>query len=334
MWAPLGEGIRKGQSIFDWPATLYDSGDLMKIDLITHGDADGVCAAAIILKKFGTNRRIWFSQPFSLNKTLSKVRKPNVLFILDIAVDRQNFEKVQNRLFDLRKQGTLVIWMDHHETSEEYKDKLFKCTDMCWIDLTKSASQIVNDVFGGGNELAILGAASDKVITNKNAASMAGTIGAAMSANPRDDKYRAWLTKRLSKGLEGLEEEIADKAEEAKKKLEELLDKGEVIFDGRKLMIKRYGNEAFGSASAISGELASQHEKVIIIFSTVPWSPGLLVISSRQPYYKRAWKNLAEIMGNTEKYGGSGGGHKKAAGGRIPEEKFDEFVKYLKTEFK
>jgi RecJ-like exonuclease len=307
----------------------------MKLTIVTHGDTDGVCAAAVVWRKKCGKQRIMFAQPFSLGKQLLAVKNTDLLCILDIGVDDQNFENVARRLKELRHDGVFVIWIDHHEASEKVKLILNACTDICVINRNKSASQIANDIFGGADDLAVVGAASDKVIINKEAASTAGTLGAAMAANPRDDKFRRWLTKRIAKGLdaEGLER-INGLALEAKNRLEGLLDKGAVVFNSKNVMVKRYGVEAFGSASAISGMLASRYNKVIVIISSVPGSPGLLVVSSRQPYYRKSQYDLAAIMRESRRLGGSGDGHKNAAGARIPEDKFEAFVDHLKFSFR
>lgn len=313
----------------------------MKRTIITHGDVDGITAAAIllrVLKKSGQDAKIYFSQPFSLNKTLGKLRKPDKIYIIDLAVDYKVFERVRKRLNSLRENGTFVVWIDHHESSKGALRLLSECTDMCIVDISKSASQLIHMVYDYTDSetemLARLGAASDKIIQDKNAAQISTVFGAAISETPNDDTFREWLTRKISNGVKKLPTEVQDRADRAKEKLNKLINGGKVVFENQLVLIKRYGKEAYGSASGISGNLASMKNKVVIIISEVESSPGLLLISSRQPYDRdNIVCDLDHVMDGLKKLGGSGGGHTCAAGGRFSTKNYDQVIEYFKDIF-
>lgn len=304
----------------------------MKKIIVTHGDADGICAGAIVLRKYKT-AECYFTQPFSLDRTLGKVKGKCMLFILDISVDEKNFHKVRKKLINMKSKDVFVVWIDHHHSSLKRQADLEKITDVCEVDVSKSASRLVYEMIGLGHDLAEIGDAGDKYIRTKEPSEYAKLIGAAISFEPSNDKYREEVMRELASGLDGVKAELKEKAGKANEKLRSLISAGEVLYENGKVLVKKYGTEAYGYAAGVSGILAKEKNKVIIILSEVEKSPGLLVISSRQPFKQNTY-NMATVMKRTRNFGGSGGGHPDAAGGRIDASKVNEFVKWLTRYFR
>lgn len=303
----------------------------MKKIIITHGDADGICAGAIVLRKY-KSADCYFTQPFSLDRTLSKVKEKCMLFILDISVDEKNFKKVCKKLNNLRSKGVFVVWIDHHISSVKRENELKEVTDVLTVDTSVSASRLVYNLIGLGSELADIGDAGDKYINTREPSEWASLIGAAISYEPSNDKYREDVLRKLAWRHEKLRSELKERADKANEKLRSLISAGEVLYENGKVLVKKYGPEAYGYAAGVSGILAKEKKKVIIIISEVESSPGLLVISSRQPFEQYDY-NMATVMKRTRKFGGSGGGHAHAAGGRISASRVDDFVEWIAEYF-
>ncbi|HEW64071.1 hypothetical protein IOK49_05235 [Fervidicoccus fontis] len=131
---------------------------MSELQLYTHGDLDGIASASIYIKiakekLSNINYSVNFVEPTNLDKALSSTISPyksgSIIAIMDIGVNRSNFEKVLSILSELTKRFT-VEWYDHHIWPKEFKDainsigvKLFVEEDTC------AAGVVSRHAFGG-----------------------------------------------------------------------------------------------------------------------------------------------------------------------------------------
>lgn len=93
--------------------SLYlQPGCIAGADVITHGDGDGIIAAAIVIKAGATGNLV-ITQQRALPKFPDLVR-PTV--VLDMAMDKDNVEGFLNWV--RRNQNRIALWVDHHQGSE------------------------------------------------------------------------------------------------------------------------------------------------------------------------------------------------------------------------
>jgi RecJ-like exonuclease len=126
------------------------------VGIIAHGDADGICSAAIV-KSLHPGASILFSKASQLHKTLKTIEKNmktiDTLFIVDVAINPKNQEFVLDRLKKMKARYD-VYYFDNHilpiniedKNLTEYVDKYTKRTD--W----SSSAITFNHFFGSSEE--------------------------------------------------------------------------------------------------------------------------------------------------------------------------------------
>ncbi len=86
------------------------------VGIVAHGDADGICSAAI-LKSLYPGARIMFSTASKLHKVIREIEKSivtlDILFIVDIAISQRSKKFVLERL-KKSKQKYNIIYYDNH----------------------------------------------------------------------------------------------------------------------------------------------------------------------------------------------------------------------------
>lgn len=90
-----------------------------KINVITHGDGDGVISVACFLKQQVERGEVCFSQPFLLYN-LPALQVATV--ILDMAVDTRNPDATLS--WARQNSEKIVLWVDHHQGGEKLKEIL------------------------------------------------------------------------------------------------------------------------------------------------------------------------------------------------------------------
>lgn len=95
----------------------------MAVAIITHTDMDGVGAAGLYIYLSGIqNYKLFFTEPYLLNKTLARLLNANYerLVLLDIGINPSVYSEVVDYISQLRKKGVSITWFDHHIWSEEW----------------------------------------------------------------------------------------------------------------------------------------------------------------------------------------------------------------------
>ncbi|MCC6054183.1 MAG: DHHA1 domain-containing protein [Thermosphaera sp.] len=99
----------------------------MAVAIITHTDMDGAGAAGLYIYLSGIqNYKLFFTEPYLLNKTLARVLNANYerLVLLDIGINPSVYSEVVDYISRLRKRGVSIAWFDHHIWSEEWLREL------------------------------------------------------------------------------------------------------------------------------------------------------------------------------------------------------------------
>jgi len=97
------------------------------VAIITHTDMDGAGAAGLYIYLSGIqNYKLFFTEPYLLNKTLVRVLNANYerLVLLDIGINPSVYGEVVDYISRLRKRGVSIAWFDHHIWSEEWLREL------------------------------------------------------------------------------------------------------------------------------------------------------------------------------------------------------------------
>ena len=290
-----------------------------KVLIISHGDCDGVCSAAIALKYY-KQADILFSQPFILKGVLrdEKVKKAKTLVILDLALDDHVVDKLTKMM--LYKH---IIVIDHHPQTVKFTN-LFDGL----IDTSLSASQLTSIYFQIPTVLAQIGAIGDKILMiskNDPLFKESELIRESLSYDVNDNDFRIKLTHILANDqLPSEVPEIIERAEKSRNE-KELLTKlvlERIKYDNKFIYIDATDLPIEGKVSAIAGVIATRYEKpIFILFKT---NTDVYVLTSRCNYVVKDI-NLDKIM---QHFGG--GGHKYAASARVKDKNIkilDELIK-------
>lgn len=118
----------------------------MVLAIVTHTDMDGAGAAGVYLYlNNNPEHRIFFTEPYLLHKTLSKVVSAyyEKLVITDIGINPVIYDKVLEYLSLLRKQGVPVIWFDHHMWESKWIQDLSNLGVELYVDKSTCATGVV-----------------------------------------------------------------------------------------------------------------------------------------------------------------------------------------------
>lgn len=299
--------------IFDLPHPL----------IFTHGDVDGLCAAALLIRAFTEKEievEVVIAQPFSLHNDLVKYSETSNMIILDLAIS--------NKTKELFMPGTIVI--DHHPSTGEFARELKERGVFLYYNIKKSASQLVYDVVGGGRinkDLSRLGAAGDWIINNDELGKQSTLLASSMAWIPDDDTMRYHILAGLVRGENIWQmKEVSRRSKLAFKKLDEIREEYVNLYDDDTFMLRFY-ERGFGFASILANKLYKETGKVAFTMCLLDEKATDLLITARTP--DNVDIDLRKIFRKFYDWGGYGGGHVRAASGILPESKFFEFCRYL-----
>jgi len=295
--------------------------DLPKPVIFTHGDADGLCAAAILMRSFEEKKidyEVVITQPFSLQNDIVRYDVTDNFIIMDLAIS--------NRVKNLLMPGTIVI--DHHPSTAEFRRELEDRGVFVKVDLRKSASQLVYDEIKGGRfdrYLSRLGAAGDWVINNQALGKQAGVLASSMAWIPDDDWMRFYILASLVEGKKVWDmSEALHRSELAYKKLDLIRKEGNhITLHEDKNFVVRYYEDGFGFASALANRLYKEKKRTAFVVCLVDVRAPELLVTGRVP--DNIDFDLRKVFKSFKYWGGYGGGHRKAASGILPKECIIDF---------
>ncbi len=125
--------------------------------LLTHGDADGVCAGAIVSARY-PDCVVELSRPSSIASQLREFSQAEHIIVTDIAVDPKRVDEISGLVKEL---GDRIVYIDHHPNRIEGQIN----------EQGKSASEIAWEVFGEDLNpelkwLGVIGGLADQMLTS------------------------------------------------------------------------------------------------------------------------------------------------------------------------
>ena len=300
--------------------------------IITHGDLDGLTAAAILVDVLNQKKEksvLLIAQPFTLANVLSRVSSFETLsklYIIDVGLDPATWEQTKRHLAKIRLKAD-VIWIDHHRATLKKIEELSKLGISLIYSIDGSAASIVKHVYlektsnpDFFSKLALIGEIGDKVreAEDEETAKLAEILGSSLSADSDDDDFKIKLVQLWVKEQKFYNEEVEKRARKAKERLQELIEeaKNKVIFDGERLVLIDFrGVSARGYIGKVASDYTNKTGKVVIIIFNS--GPTETVATCRVPPTLNI-NALNLLMKIAYKLGGSGGGHPKACSIRVP----------------
>ncbi|MEM2110887.1 MAG: DHHA1 domain-containing protein [Candidatus Bathyarchaeia archaeon] len=305
--------------------------------IFTHGDGDGLCAGALALAA-NPDAEVFFTHPFGLLEDLEQVEAKDSVVICDIALSEGHLPKILTKFAEIAETGSL-LYIDHHPLPEALSEgdipgRVIHALGSATSELAFSFFQSVLEP--SLSRVAIYGAIADysdnTPVVNRLLRSW-------------DKRTIYFETGVLIQGIEGKRRDY-----DFKREMIYSLAKNVPPSFHNKLV--EYAVENTRMEETVIRDLRNhiqKHGKVAYVLD-VPFSFGKTAIYTRAladalvgvAGEKR--KNFIDMSLRTcerdvdlnkilryiaPKLGGSGGGHPAAAGARVPEEKFSEFIEEL-----
>jgi single-stranded-DNA-specific exonuclease len=301
--------------------------------IITHGDTDGICSGAIALSAL-KGAKLYFSHPAGLADDLQQVDGDYI--ICDIAIPQHFLGEVTKQLERIEAAGYKGTYIDHHPLPKDFDEagfppRLIHSLSSCVAELTYTSFE---DALGREmGRVAIYGAIGDyldntydiiRILTGWDKRELyleAGLLIQYIDSIGRNHELKRQLAKFLSaNNVPSSDEVLVNKAiseaikdEWMRKKIKEL-----VKVEGR----LAYIIDADWSLS--KGAIYARAEAGALVGIAGETRKDAIEMSLRTPSESI---NLNTILSSlTPSLGGSGGGHAKAAGARVPREKWQQFL--------
>lgn len=303
-------------------------------------DVDGLGAAAIAVA--ATGAKVMLSDYEDLIENLKRVPSGQDLVLSDLGADNANLDDFVAELSRIASKGE-VTYIDHHFMSADAKRRLRRAGVRVVHDVRECSSMLAHKTFRKSlperaRLIALSGAVTDYMDDSPLAKKMmeqadrqfvlleASMLSYALGAKAKDEGFPERVVAELA--LMKHPHEIPGVPEAAVRQLEEVSQLGEVV----KAEGTRLGNLAYMKTDQYStGNIA----KLLIGAFEVP--VGVAFKEKQQGWYEVSLRGTSEskvhlgkaVSTIASKLGGSGGGHRKAAGCRVPVEKMDELLARL-----
>lgn len=310
--------------------------------IIVHGDTDGICSAAIALNKY-PKASIWFSHPIGLLEDIKKIKADRVI-ICDIAISEREKGELFEEFLNISSSGEL-IYVDHHPLPLDTIAGDIPATQVV-RDLTKSSSELIYTYLGDTSMklVALFGAVSDytsdtdfvkttlDLYDQRTIYFEAGILSQAIGAQGKQDyAFKRRLVQALSKGvMPSSRPDIVRKAVEGARKeweTEGFVRNNVDVIDG--IGIVRNVPRGFSPTKAAKFALGVTG-RPLCISTRVKKKTNVDVVARKLSTFSLDLNITMRTI--APRFGGSGGGHPAAAGARIPQEFFGEFLEALKKE--
>ncbi len=307
--------------------------------IITHADADGMCAGPLLLSKF-PNAKVFFSKPVSLYRDLQEISGYDRIAISDIALTRRDAALV---IEALKRMDCEKLYFDHHRLPSGISRTSLASSVGVLANGSASASELVyrhfqTDLPRERVWLALYGAIADyeadtdfveERLRNWDARAIYFEVSS-LVLGIKNDRFGTYDAKRriimeLARGKNPSDVRgLVQKASEAVTREFELYNdiKGSAKSIGRAGYVMDIHTFGFRGPAALMA-------------ATVTGRPIGLSIHTRGDHAditarSREKIDLGRLMERlADKVGGSGGGHPGAAGARIPRDKVREFLRLL-----
>ncbi len=315
----------------------------MQVKILTHGDADGICSAAIAKSRF-PEADIWFTRPVNLLRDLNEIEIGTMVLICDIAISESHKDAIFKRIRELAQKDE-VVYIDHHPLPDHTLKKDIPATQIA-IESGVSSSELtfrllIRDTKSDLDRVALWGAIAD-YCENTEFVRMgvdkydrrtiyleAGLLSQALGEAAGDYNYKRDVVVALSKCIPPSEiPEIVENALKATKREWEVYSyvKSHVKMDGNLAIMYDLPSGSLGKAALYAMGVTGAD-----IGICTRRDEDEIDVSIRRKADIRV--DLNDMLRHiTARIGGSGGGHVGAAGATIPAAIFENFIDMVKKE--
>lgn len=275
-------------------------------------------------------------------------RKPQQIFICDLALSKKNEKDFVEIIRKFASEGIKVTYIDHHDLGKDIESELIdigvqlvhsidECTSVQIYDLYKeqlegdsyaafyAAAAALTDFMDDRPLASSLVRRFDKLFLMLQSAALSYII----SAKQHDDAYLLSLVSELSK--DKFTHEIQDGFVIASEYAGMVGDAVKQINSGMsKLDNLAYasGSSSLSTSMIVNFVLGASGKPVAVVYKKREDMPGSCQISVRGTNESKV--HLGRIVnGIATELGGNGGGHEKACGAIIPDDKITEFLQML-----
>jgi RecJ-like exonuclease len=307
----------------------------MKTIIFTHSDTDGLCSGALALAANGDSP-VFFTNPVSVLADIDEANKGyDRVVVCDIAINLPKSREMKAKFEALAKECDL-IYIDHHPLPPGFNEPwLFHDSHACASELTFNYFQ--NELSPDMSRVAMYGAIGDyadmtpgagSIILNWDKRSLyyqAGTLSQGIEIGRRDYEFKRDLVKQLAMNI--LPSEIGVLAKNA---LVAARHEDEMRKRVQRDVVRMRNIAYVTDMRGCIGKAA--------IFARV-YGKVTVGLAAEYRDHRDAYDFSTRAIGNinmnviigevTAKYGGSGGGHPLAAGGRVPAANMKDFIKDL-----
>jgi RecJ-like exonuclease len=311
--------------------------------ILTHGDTDGICAAALVKARF-PEAEVWFTRPITLARDLNEVEPGTMVVISDIAISETHKEEIFKRMRELAQKDE-VIYIDHHPFPPETLKKDVPATRFAH-EVGVSASELTfrllrQDLNPDLDRVALWGAIADyceetefvrdglSKYDRRTIYMEAGLLSQALGEAAGDYHYKREVVYKLAQGNPPTEiPEIVAQALKATKREWEVFKyvKGHAVREGNIAIVHDLPSGNLGKAALYALGVTGTDVGIC-----TRKDDDEIDVSMRRRAGAKV--NLNEMLRHiTARLGGSGGGHEGAAGATIPGNLFGTFLEMVKME--
>jgi RecJ-like exonuclease len=302
--------------------------------ILTHADCDGLCSGALALSASGS-ARVRFTNPIGLIEDLNDVREYDRVIVCDIAIDLDMAPLVK-KTFDALAAEKEVAYIDHHPLPPGFLAPwLIHDTNACGSLLTFDYLRPALDQ--DMSRVALYGAIGDFRDNTSLAADLvrrwdkrslyyeAGTLSQGIEMGRRDYGYKRLIVRQLAANVLPSEiEGLAEKAVLASSLEEGLRERVKRTVERMRHLSYVIDPDGFISKAAIYARIYG--DRPIGICAEYRDDKHAYDLSARSA----TDVDLNTLLNDAAtRFGGHGGGHPMAGGGRIPARNLEKFLKYL-----
>jgi len=301
--------------------------------ILTDGDVDGVCAAAIAKASY-PEAEIEFTNPADLASKLDSLSGYDRVIVLDLGIDdAQKDEAIA--AFQKLSRTSSIIYIDHHLRPPGVTERSLACNGT--HRTSASTSELAWEFFkpaASHDFIAALGAVGDyqektprmqelvEKYDERKVYPETSFLGWALMVS--EDSFKRGVAEELVQGKWPYQMSIMGEEADAIVRRQRILEryvreKAEKICE-HVMLVRDPPFKATGPAATLLTKLDNTD-----IGIASRGEGDQVYLSMRR--HKESDINLASLIEESaSKFGGVGGGHKEAAGGKIPVERFDEFL--------
>ena len=306
----------------------------MRTIIFTHGDCDGVCSGALALAA-NPGARVFFSSPRSFLSDLEEAKGFERLIASDLAINISTSGQFKDTM-DMLSKKMEIVYLDHHPLPDGFAAPwLIHDIDSCGSLLT--FQYFIDDLDHDMSRVAMYGAIGDYRDNSPFAAELttqwdkrslyyqAGTVSQGVELERRDYDFKRNMLNTLSRNILPSEiSELAWRAKESSRREDDMRKR--VEHDVVRMKNLSYVVDPNGSISKAAIYARVYGKTPVGISAEHRADKHVYDISVRAI----ADANLNVLLDRVaSKYGGSGGGHTQAGGGRIPDANLKSFLREM-----